>query len=189
MNAWEERTFATLKRLHGIERPVMAEIGMGRCYMAKELLKHPTLHLHMVDNWLPKDQQPQAYIDTGDFFAGRDAYQVELHYQRAVAVVDTHPGRVTIHHKDSVDAARDFDDGALDLVFLDADHSYKGVKRDIAAWLPKVKRGGWLGGHDYYNHIGPDFDFTGVDRAVDELARNFGVKIEEDLNFTWWTRR
>ncbi len=189
MTPWEERTFATLRRLNGIDRPVMAEVGFGRGYMARELLKHPTLHLHMVDNWLSEDQQPQAYIDTGDFFAGRDEWQVGLHYQRAVDMAARSAGRVTIHRKDSADAARDFQDGELDLVFLDADHSYKGIKRDIAAWLPKVKRGGWLGGHDYYNDSDPKFDFTGVDRAVDELARNFGIKIEEDYNFTWWVKR
>ena len=189
MIAWEQRCFAALKRLHGIENPVMAEIGFGRGYMAKELLKHPTLHLHMVDNWLPRDQQPQEYINTGDTFAQRCVSLCEQHYERALAVQNENPGRVTIHRADSVAAAKDIPDGSLDLVFIDGDHSYNGCKRDIAAWLPKVKRGGWLGGHDYHNHAEPQFDFTGVDRAVDEFARNFGVVLETDLNFTWWVQR
>jgi len=189
LTAWEQRCFATLKRLHGIEAPAMAEIGMGRCYMAKELLRHPTLHLHMVDNWLPTDQQPQAYIATGDNFAMRTEGMCKTHYRMAVDLADAHPGRVTIHRADSVEAAKHIQDGALDLVFIDADHSYDGCKRDIAAWLPKVKRGGWLGGHDYHNHGDLRFDFTGVDRAVDEFRQNFGVEIETDLNFTWWARR
>lgn len=190
MNPREQRTSTAIKRLYGIEHPIMAEIGTGHCNMMKELLRqHPTLHLHIVDNWLPADQQPQAYIDTGDDFAKRDEELCEAHYQQAVAVAKSYRGRVTIHRADSVEAARDIEDGALDLVFIDADHSYEGCKRDIAAWLPKVRRGGWLGGHDYYNHEEKQFDFTGVDRAVDELSRNFGIEIEEDLNFTWWVRR
>lgn len=36
----------------------------------------------------------------------------------------------------------------LDVVFLDADHRYDYVKRDIQNWLPKVKKGGLLCGHD-----------------------------------------
>ncbi len=183
------RCFATLKRLHSIDNPVMAEIGMGRCYMAKELLRHPTLHLHMVDSWLSKDQQPQAYRETGDYFASLTPDHCDVLHMMARTVAKAHLGRVTIHHADSVDAARDIKDGSLDLVFLDGDHSYPGIKRDIAAWLPKVKSGGWLGGHDYLNHGDPRFDFTGVARAVGEFSRNFGVEIEEDLNFTWWVRR
>ncbi len=189
MTPCEQRTFATLKRLHGIDRPVMAEVGVGRCTMAKGLLGHPTLRLHLIDNWLPKDQQPQAYIDTGDFYASRTAEHCEIHYQKAKALADKHSDRVTIHRADSVEVARDFADGSLDLVFLDADHSYPGIKRDIAAWLPKVRRGGWLGGHDYHNSGDPRHHFEGVDRAVDEFRSNLGMKIEEDLNFTWWVRR
>lgn len=34
------------------------------------------------------------------------------------------------------------------LVFIDADHSFDAVCRDIDAWRPKVKPGGWLAGHD-----------------------------------------
>ncbi len=189
MKAWEMRCFAALKRLHGIERPVIAEIGIGRGYMSKELLRHPTLHLHMVDNWLPRGEQPKAYRDTGDFFAGLTPDHCDVLHMMARTVAKAHPGRVTIHHADSVEAARDFKDGALDLVFLDGDHSYEGCKRDIGAWLPKVKRGGWLGGHDYNNVGDARFDFTGVARAVDEFPFSFGVKIEEDLNFTWWVQR
>jgi predicted O-methyltransferase YrrM len=48
----------------------------------------------------------------------------------------------------SEDAARLIADGSFDLVFVDADHGYDAVKRDIAAWLPKVRRGGILCGHD-----------------------------------------
>jgi hypothetical protein len=50
---------------------------------------------------------------------------------------------------DSAEAAGLYEDGSLDFVFIDADHSYEGVKRDIIAWLPKVKNGGVLAGHDY----------------------------------------
>ncbi len=189
MKAWELRCFVILKRMHGIDRPVMAEIGSGRSLTATELMRHPTLHLHMVDSWLPKDQQPQAYRDTGDYFSSLTPDHCDVLHMMARTLAKTHPGRVTIHNADSVDAARDIKDGSLDLVFIDADHSYEGCKRDIATWLPKVRAGGWLGGHDYMNHGDARFDFTGVARAVGEFRSNFGLDIEEDLNFTWWTRR
>ena len=51
----------------------------------------------------------------------------------------------------SLDACKKFKDNSLDFVFLDASHEYEDIKEDIEAWLPKVKIGGILAGHDYYN--------------------------------------
>ena len=42
-----------------------------------------------------------------------------------------------------------FPDNSLDLVFVDGPHQYESVRGDIKAWLPKVKRGAWISGHDY----------------------------------------
>lgn len=51
----------------------------------------------------------------------------------------------------SVDAAATFADASLDFVFIDASHECEDVKNDIVAWLPKVKSGGILAGHDYHH--------------------------------------
>src|SRR5215467_11883021 len=49
----------------------------------------------------------------------------------------------------SIAASRLFVDGSVDWVHLDAGHDYASVVSDIQAWLPKVRRGGWLSGDDY----------------------------------------
>jgi len=69
----------------------------------------------------------------------------------------------------SLEAADQFEDRSLDFVFIDADHSYEGCKADIEAWLPKLKLGGVICGHDYGEQ------FPGVVRAVDEI---FGDIVE-----------
>ena len=51
----------------------------------------------------------------------------------------------------SWDMAQNFNDGQFDFVFIDADHSYESVKKDIEAWMPKVKKGGVLAGHDIHH--------------------------------------
>ena len=50
---------------------------------------------------------------------------------------------------DSVSVAGQYADNSLDFVFIDGDHRYEPVKNDILAWLPKMKIGSILSGHDY----------------------------------------
>lgn len=49
----------------------------------------------------------------------------------------------------SVQAASYFEAQSLHAVFIDGNHTYESVRDDILAWRPKVKRGGWLAGHDW----------------------------------------
>lgn len=49
----------------------------------------------------------------------------------------------------SVEAAKSYDDDSLDFVFIDGAHDYESVRNDILAWLPKIKPGKILSGHDW----------------------------------------
>jgi hypothetical protein len=51
----------------------------------------------------------------------------------------------------SVDAAKLFDDGSLDAVFVDGSHIYRDVLADIDAWTSKLRKGGVLFGHDLHD--------------------------------------
>lgn len=64
----------------------------------------------------------------------------------------------------SVDAAKMYQDGSIDFVYLDADHSYESVLQDIDAWRSKVKKNGYIAGHD--------MNIEGVERAVKERFGN-----------------
>jgi predicted O-methyltransferase YrrM len=43
-----------------------------------------------------------------------------------------------------------FGDHSLDLVYIDADHTYEAVVADINDWKAKIKPGGYIAGHDFY---------------------------------------
>jgi beta-1,4-mannosyl-glycoprotein beta-1,4-N-acetylglucosaminyltransferase len=67
----------------------------------------------------------------------------------------------------SEDAAKCYADQSIDFVFIDADHSYEAVKKDIMLWWPKVKKGGVIAGHDEY--------FPEVKEAVTKIFDNYVV--------------
>ena len=56
---------------------------------------------------------------------------------------------------------------SIDLIFIDADHSYSSVKKDILEYTPKLNDQGILAGHD--------IDYPGVNKAVHELIKEFDV--------------
>lgn len=55
---------------------------------------------------------------------------------------------VTRHRCDTALAARGADPGSVGLLFIDADHSYEAVRRDLEAWSPCVRSGGYVAFHD-----------------------------------------
>jgi hypothetical protein len=55
-----------------------------------------------------------------------------------------------------------FDDGSIDIVYIDALHDYDTIFKDIEQWSKKVKPSGFISGHDYTKK------WPGVIQAVDE---------------------
>jgi len=187
MRAIDQRAGAILRRLK--PGAALAEVGVLIGALSELILRQrpDVTLLLMVDNWQTVDQQPAAYKATRDIHAlHSDPARVASHRAQAEARAALFPGRARIMAMESAAAAQLVPDHSLDLVFIDADHSFEGVSIDIAAWLPKLRAGGWIGGHDYRNPD-PAFRF-GVDRAVDEWAAAGARVIETDANFTWWSR-
>ena len=71
------------------------------------------------------------------------------------------------------------DNNTLDIVYIDGDHSYKGVKRDLELVYPKVKNGGYIMGHDYEMNMNKAKNYYnfGVKKAVDEFCIKYNVSI------------
>jgi predicted O-methyltransferase YrrM len=86
-------------------------------------------------------------------------------------------GHLKVLMMESVKASSAFEDGSVDWVFIDADHSYNAVVADILAWAPKLKTDGLLSGHDYWH--------SGVMEAV---LRSFGA-VSRGAGSIWYTRR
>jgi hypothetical protein len=76
----------------------------------------------------------------------------------------------------STEAAKLFEDESIDFVYIDACHEYESVKSDIHSWMPKIKKGGIIAGHDY------NPTFPGVIQAVHE---EFGENNISIRNRSW----
>lgn len=77
---------------------------------------------------------------------------------------------IKVRKASSLDAARDFADGSLDIIHIDAEHTYEALKADIAAWWPKLHPHGVMVGHDYKVH-----QFPGVTEAVEECFEGHAI--------------
>ena len=55
---------------------------------------------------------------------------------------------VKLIEKMSLVGSQEFENESLDIVFIDAGHGYDDVSQDIKLWLPKVRKGGIIAGHD-----------------------------------------
>lgn len=91
--------------------------------------------------------------------------------------------RCFVHHAESCDFAKEVPDGSVDVVYIDGDHSYECVTKDIFAYHPKLKTNGYLCGHDY------SVAWPGVMSAVDEfaMATKKGLKVFEDSSWVLTT--
>ena len=75
------------------------------------------------------------------------------------------------------EGVKKFEDYSLDFVYIDAMHDYYSVKNDITMWINKVKRSGYIAGHDY------DVSSPGCIQAVDEIFGANNIKVFEDSSW------
>ncbi|MDO8619464.1 MAG: class I SAM-dependent methyltransferase [Candidatus Daviesbacteria bacterium] len=115
-------------------------------------------------------------IDSYTAYKGyKEPESYEDHYEQALANLKGYD--YTIIKKFSRDALADFEDGSLDFVYIDGNHTLPYIAADIFGWEPKLRKGGIMSGHDYAFVIGPKerqipkvYDGTHVKAAVDASA-------------------
>ena len=141
--------------LKGTDPQLGAEIGVkeGR-FISYLLQQYPNLIMYAVDPW---EDQPNG----AETYEGWDWGDIYTQYREKIA---PYQNRVLELQHYSEQAAQHVEDFSLDFVFIDAQHDYDSVKRDIELWTPKLKPGGLLSGHDYQPK------FQGVIQAVHEIV-------------------
>ena len=140
---------------------VGAEIGVAGARYSECLCQViPGLKLYCVDTW----QRYPGNRRGGLQKQHDDNYELA---QKRLAPFDA-----TLIKKFSMDAVKDFADGSLDFVYIDANHDFDFVMEDIINWAKKVKKGGMVSGHDYYQ-----FHHSGVVEAVDAYVKTHNLEL------------
>lgn len=139
------------------------EIGVNRGHFSRIILSKWNGTLYMCDPWRYID----GYIDVANV---KDE-EFEIIYNEAVRNVSGFSERAKIIRDFSANASELFADESLDLVYIDADHSYSGCYSDIETWFPKVKSGGLICGHDYLDANIPFVGEFGVKSAVKDFFK------------------
>ena len=146
---------------------VGVEIGVDKGFHSRQILDVlPMKRLYCVD----------GYPEYSDF---RGCYSWVGHYEVALENLRPFGDRVVFVNKNSFDAVGDVPDG-LDFVYIDGEHTGVCVCRELELFVPKVRSGGVVGGHDFNAWRFPDY-VAGICRYGFE--HGFGVKNKKQ---DWW---
>jgi hypothetical protein len=158
----------------------VVEVGVEVGLFARVILEeNQPRELFLVDAWA---HQPGTGWEAGDPSA---RFDLDENFRQVTELFSADP-RVTIVRALSVDAAATFEDGSLDIVYIDADHTRAG--EDMRAWWPKVRPGGWLCGHDYTDGM---YKWITVKADVDQWISETGLPLAltRDLWTSWVVRK
>lgn len=148
-----------------------AEIGVAKGFNAESILKTLNIKkLYLVDPYIP-------YKETKDGKLRRISKYLSAK-EEAVKRLSRFQDKTQFICLTS-DKAVDFVPKGLNFVYIDGNHSYEYVKKDIMLYYPLVKAGGALGGHDYSE------DSPGVIKASNEFAAENNLKLYTQ-SMDWW---
>lgn len=150
-----------------------AEIGVAGGLTSSLLLQtFPSLFLYMIDSYRDR----ALHRDMGLCLKEARDNTTKVEDRRIILVCDSEVARRLIPKN------------ALDFVFIDAMHSYEGCKKDLELWVPCVRKGGLLTGHDYgsrKDRLGK----WGVKEAVDEFLSQFSSKAVVLEHYIWYAKK
>jgi hypothetical protein len=178
-----------LEVLAALESPTIVEVGVAQAEGALRILALDNLKCYIgVDPWLryeasPLDELQDGYLDRK---MGLWATQGEWEdvYERAKARVAPFGDKARLIRAYSHEAVDQIDE-PVDVAYIDGNHQYEYVLKDLAIWLDKLAPGGLLCGDDYHFSGGAVIDgkygglvASEVGRAVEDFCKQHGLEHE-----------
>jgi len=143
------------------------EVGVWHGGFARHNLR--TWHgrrYYMVDAW--QHRSNDSSFDKNDVGSGSWEYHLNVANDATAPWLES--GRAVIVRRLSEAAAASFADEFFDFIYVDANHEFGGVDRDLRLWWPKLAPGGMMAGDDFADA----HDFFSRSRA--HVHYKWGVK-------------
>ncbi len=149
-NVWLKGFIDMIDFLSSYSVEMMVEIGGWQGESATLFAYHfPKAKIYSVEPFIP-NYDPELHV------ARQNMEIVEGNYRERI---EKFPN-IELLRMTSVQALQNFSDGSLDFVYIDGDHRYEFVQKDIGGWMKKVCSGGFIGGHDQ--------GMPGISKAIEE---------------------
>lgn len=141
------------------------ELGVYKGETLFYLIEHfPALRMVAVDTWEAMPGVTQDKQSGATSYVGKPMMAIG---HEVALKAGLYRWRISILKLESDRAATIFDNGEFDFVFVDADHRTEAVIADCRAWLPKIRAGGMMVGHDE--------DWPSVRAALSEVFGTWAV--------------
>lgn len=156
---------------------VVAEIGVARGDFSQIILINAfPRKLYLIDSWAYQDKS----IYPGTINPQRNSQEKQTQnynyvLQRFNGQIQN--GQVLVHKGYSMKILNEFPNNYFDWVYIDANHQYKFVRKDLELCRLKVKEGGLICGHDYCEGNPITEVKYGVIQAVNEFCEKHGWRI------------
>lgn len=125
---------------------VCCEVGVWKGGFSAQILKTTRpAEFHMVDPWAFQPEFPDRWY--GGVVA-RQQRDMDAIYKEILEKYGRMP-EVRIHRETSETALARFADGLLDWIYIDGNHAYDYVFKDLELAFLKVRPGGFIAGDDY----------------------------------------
>lgn len=159
---------------------VCAEVGVWLGEYSEAIIRNNNpKKLYLIDVWDIQEFKTESYADYYMNFTKTEQYlDVYNHVLNKFFPYEN----VKLVRSDSVEASHNFKDEFFDWVYIDADHSYEGVTKDLNAYYKKVKTGGFICGHDWNAPDDP-----GVNDAVIDFVNSNDVEFVGVTNEQNWS--
>jgi len=156
------------------QQSVGAEIGVWKGGFTSQILKsvHPK-QLYLIDPYAYQPTYTSAWYGKPEL----DQEKMDTIFEETKADLDSISGDVDLQflREDSTTAHQKIKEETLDWVYIDGNHTYEFVRKDLLNFYPKVKVGGYITGDDYGLQGWWD---NGVKKAVDEFIQEHIDQIE-----------
>jgi hypothetical protein len=158
--------------LTALSPQIGAEIGVAFAGNAESILTNTTIgKLYLIDPYM----NYRSYHDCMNL----EQKVFDKTYLHVINKLQPFEGRYCLIRSFSSTVAKSWSD-TLDFVFIDARHTYESVMSDILDWVPHVRVGGLICGHDYLHP-----HFPGVSKAVHDVFDEIGWFVRNEGEYVW----